>query len=81
MKIKYLIIALSLALTGCYEGEKPIYDIGDQVIVNQKLKGTVIDTRTWISSRRTNPPTADYLIKLDIGATNWYDQEQLQAAK
>jgi len=67
------IILMCLLVVSCKTSE-PIYEIGDQLIVNGKLHGTVIDIRNWTGNQIS---TSDYQILLDGCVAIWYDQEQV----
>ena len=74
--MKYILILLiPLLLTGCPENcSKPVYQIGEEVLIANKIKGRVVQVRNWCG----NSAVSDYQVLIDnTSATIWYDQKDL----
>ena len=79
MIMRLLILAITvLLLAGCgpkSEYSKPIYNLGDRVLISGVLQGVVIDTRNWCCRAGL---TSDYYVMLDGGKAVWYEQELIK---
>jgi hypothetical protein len=74
--MKTLSLLLILALTGCNK-TVPAFDIGDNVIVNGKIDGVVVDVKNYTYDKRSGS-TSDYQVMFEMGAAVWYDEELLK---
>jgi len=75
MKNILLVLLLSITLIGCKEPLKPIYKIGDNVVIENKIEGIIVEIRTWIGA--STQYTADYNVMIGNSVVIWYDEEQL----
>lgn len=65
-----VLIAIIVILSSCAR-PIPDHEIGDRVIVNDSIKGTVVDVRYWTSGRY------DYYVIVD-GVGVWFDEDILK---
>jgi len=70
------VVLLTFLLIGCKEALPPKYNIGDEVLVVNKMEGVVIQTRTWVGT--STQPTADYKVMIGNSVTEWFDEEQVR---